>query len=161
MHHNPYPAHQHHRDCLYRVAGGGSNEDDVTIKLQEIVHINSALRLALEKGASAKMVQEDWDFLQVRDEIHHIKLFRRLSGRLTMDLLCVWARLRQCAGGIISDVRRHLQSPAGGRTHRCIESIVLTIKSYLVLHVAVRTRLCCRCLLRPSSTASCPACRLR
>ena len=44
----------------------GSNEDDITIKLQEIVHINTALRIALEKGASSKMVQEDWDFLQVQ-----------------------------------------------------------------------------------------------
>jgi DNA-directed RNA polymerase III subunit RPC1 len=47
-------------------AGGGSNEDDITMQLQKIVHINSALRLALKKGASAKMVQEDWDFLQVQ-----------------------------------------------------------------------------------------------
>ena len=47
-------------------AGGGSNEDDITMQLQKIVHINSALRLAIRKGASTKMVQEDWDFLQVQ-----------------------------------------------------------------------------------------------
>ena len=47
-------------------SGGGSNEDDITMQLQKIVHINSALRLALSKGASAKMVQEDWDYLQVQ-----------------------------------------------------------------------------------------------
>jgi DNA-directed RNA polymerase III subunit RPC1 len=44
---------------------GTSNEDDLTIKLQEIVEINNALRLALENGATMKMVAEDWEFLQV------------------------------------------------------------------------------------------------
>lgn len=46
--------------------GGGSNEDDLTVKLQEIVHINSALELALQNGGSMKMIAEDWDFLQVQ-----------------------------------------------------------------------------------------------
>lgn len=44
---------------------GTSNEDDLTIKLQEIVEINNALRLAIENGATMKMVAEDWEFLQV------------------------------------------------------------------------------------------------
>ena len=47
-------------------AGGGSNEDDLTIKLQEILHINAALRLSLSKGAPMRMVQENWDFLQIQ-----------------------------------------------------------------------------------------------
>ncbi|GAB9475396.1 DNA-directed RNA polymerase iii largest subunit [Globisporangium polare] len=46
--------------------GTGSNEDDITVKLQEIVQVNFALRAALEKGASLKMVMEDWDFLQIQ-----------------------------------------------------------------------------------------------
>ncbi|KAL7999807.1 putative DNA-directed RNA polymerase, subunit beta-prime [Plasmopara halstedii] len=46
--------------------GTGSNEDDLTVKLQEIVQVNSALRAALQKGASLKMVMEDWDFLQIQ-----------------------------------------------------------------------------------------------
>uniref|UniRef100_A0AAV1T3G1 DNA-directed RNA polymerase subunit n=1 Tax=Peronospora matthiolae TaxID=2874970 RepID=A0AAV1T3G1_9STRA len=46
--------------------GIGSNEDDITVKLQEIVQVNSALRAALQKGASLKMVMEDWDFLQIQ-----------------------------------------------------------------------------------------------
>ncbi|KAI9912862.1 hypothetical protein PsorP6_006479 [Peronosclerospora sorghi] len=46
--------------------GIGTNEDDVTIKLQEIVQVNSALAAALDKGASLKMVMEDWDFLQLQ-----------------------------------------------------------------------------------------------
>jgi DNA-directed RNA polymerase III subunit RPC1 len=46
--------------------GSGSNEDDITVKLQEIIQVNFALRAALQKGASLKMVMEDWDFLQVQ-----------------------------------------------------------------------------------------------
>jgi DNA-directed RNA polymerase III subunit RPC1 len=46
--------------------GTGSNEDDITVKLQEIVQVNFALRAALLKGASLKMVMEDWDFLQIQ-----------------------------------------------------------------------------------------------
>ncbi|KAI9913880.1 hypothetical protein PsorP6_006466 [Peronosclerospora sorghi] len=46
--------------------GIGTNEDDVTIKLQEVVQVNSALAAELDKGASLKMVMEDWDFLQLQ-----------------------------------------------------------------------------------------------
>jgi DNA-directed RNA polymerase III subunit RPC1 len=46
--------------------GSGSNEDDITVKLQEIIQVNFALRAALQKGASLKMVMEDWDFLQIQ-----------------------------------------------------------------------------------------------
>ncbi|KAF1790063.1 RNA polymerase Rpb1, domain 5 [Phytophthora cactorum] len=46
--------------------GTGSNEDDITVKLQEIVQVNFALSAALQKGASLKMVMEDWDFLQIQ-----------------------------------------------------------------------------------------------
>ncbi|CAN0053063.1 unnamed protein product, partial [Heterosigma akashiwo] len=45
--------------------GAGSNEDDLTMKLQEVVDVNAALRAALAKGASVRMVMENWDFLQV------------------------------------------------------------------------------------------------
>ena len=30
--------------------GGGSTEDDITIKLQEIIEMNNALKMALEQG---------------------------------------------------------------------------------------------------------------
>ncbi len=46
-------------------AGGGSTEDDLTVKLQEIIDVNNALKMALNNGANAKMVTENWDFLQV------------------------------------------------------------------------------------------------
>ena len=46
--------------------GGGSNEDDLTIKLQEIIDVNSALRQAIRKGGSMKMIVEGWNFLQVQ-----------------------------------------------------------------------------------------------
>ena len=34
--------------------GAGSNEDDLTCKLVEIIDVNSALRVALQKGARAR-----------------------------------------------------------------------------------------------------------
>lgn len=46
--------------------GGGSNEDDLTVKLQEIIDVNIALKLALEKGAPHKTILEEWDFLQLQ-----------------------------------------------------------------------------------------------
>ncbi|KAJ1442576.1 hypothetical protein B484DRAFT_390049, partial [Ochromonadaceae sp. CCMP2298] len=46
--------------------GGGSTEDDLTVKLQEIIEMNNALKMALEKGATMKMVTEDWEFLQIQ-----------------------------------------------------------------------------------------------
>nr|CCA19646.1 DNAdirected RNA polymerase III largest subunit puta [Albugo laibachii Nc14]CCA23078.1 RNA polymerase III putative [Albugo laibachii Nc14] len=47
-------------------AGAGSNEDDLTIKLQEILQVNFALHAALRQGATLTMVMEDWDFLQIQ-----------------------------------------------------------------------------------------------
>ena len=46
--------------------GGGSNEDDLTVKLQEIVDVNVALELALNKGPLTRTIVEEWDFLQVQ-----------------------------------------------------------------------------------------------
>lgn len=47
-------------------SGGGSNEDDLTVKLQEIVGVNVALKLALSKGPHTRTIMEEWDFLQVQ-----------------------------------------------------------------------------------------------
>lgn len=46
--------------------GGGSNEDDLTVKLQEILDVNVALELALTKGPHTRTILEEWDFLQVQ-----------------------------------------------------------------------------------------------
>lgn len=46
--------------------GAGSNEDDLTVKMQEIVGVNNALKVALDRGATVKMLMEDWYFLQVQ-----------------------------------------------------------------------------------------------
>jgi DNA-directed RNA polymerase III subunit RPC1 len=45
---------------------GGSNEDDLTVKLSEIVYTNSIIRDALEKGSTPSLLMEDWDFLQLQ-----------------------------------------------------------------------------------------------
>lgn len=46
--------------------GGGSNEDDLTVKLQEIIDVNVALEVALTKGPQTRTIYETWDFLQVQ-----------------------------------------------------------------------------------------------
>lgn len=46
--------------------GAGSNEDDLTIKLQDIIHMNNTLQTALERGASMKIIMEQWDYLQMQ-----------------------------------------------------------------------------------------------
>lgn len=46
--------------------GGGSNEDDLTVKLQEILDVNVALELALSKGPHTRTIMEEWDFLQLQ-----------------------------------------------------------------------------------------------
>lgn len=46
--------------------GGGSNEDDLTVKLQEIIDVNVALELALTKGPHTRTIMEEWDFLQLQ-----------------------------------------------------------------------------------------------
>ena len=46
--------------------GAGSNEDDLTMKLTEIINVNHTLSLALEQGGTLKAVAEHWDFLQVQ-----------------------------------------------------------------------------------------------
>jgi DNA-directed RNA polymerase III subunit RPC1 len=46
--------------------GAGSNEDDLTVKMQEILGVNNALREAFNKGATVKMMVVDWNFLQVQ-----------------------------------------------------------------------------------------------
>lgn len=46
--------------------GGGSNEDDLTVKLQEIIDVNVALELAMTKGPQTRTIMEEWDFLQVQ-----------------------------------------------------------------------------------------------
>ena len=54
------------RPSVPQEMGGGSTEDDITIKLQEIIEMNNALKMALDQGATMKMIAEDWEFLQVR-----------------------------------------------------------------------------------------------
>lgn len=42
----------------------GTNEDDLTMKLGDIVYINDVIRMAFEKGAATSVIMENWDFLQ-------------------------------------------------------------------------------------------------
>jgi len=54
------------RPSVPQEMGGGSTEDDITITLQQVIEMNNALKLALDRGASMKMVAEDWEYLQIQ-----------------------------------------------------------------------------------------------
>ncbi|KZV60964.1 beta and beta-prime subunits of DNA dependent RNA-polymerase [Peniophora sp. CONT] len=44
---------------------GASNEDDLTVKLTEIVFTNALIRTGLQKGAPTSQFMEQWEFLQL------------------------------------------------------------------------------------------------
>ncbi|XP_037084098.1 LOW QUALITY PROTEIN: DNA-directed RNA polymerase III subunit RPC1-like [Pollicipes pollicipes] len=44
----------------------GTNEDDLTMKLTEIVFLNDVISKHRESGAKVQMIQEDWEFLQLQ-----------------------------------------------------------------------------------------------
>ncbi|KDD75278.1 domain 1 of RNA polymerase Rpb1, partial [Helicosporidium sp. ATCC 50920] len=46
--------------------GAGSNEDDLSMKLMQIVEVNNVLRAGLAKGLACVSLMENWDFLQVQ-----------------------------------------------------------------------------------------------
>ena len=55
---------------------GGSNEDDLTIKLKEIMDVNIALETALDNRPLTRTIMEEWDFCR-----------RRLRNTLIVSLL--------------------------------------------------------------------------
>jgi len=68
----------------------GSNEDDLTIKLMEIVHINNIIKTAMERGAQIQAIMEDWDFLQLQCAMY-------INSELPGVPLAMQARLQQKA----------------------------------------------------------------
>lgn len=44
----------------------GTNEDDITIKISEIVHTNKVLREGIDRGNPLNLINEDWDHLQLQ-----------------------------------------------------------------------------------------------
>lgn len=46
------------------VGQDGSNEDDLTVKISEIIHCNQILVSSVQKGCPYSVILEDWDFLQ-------------------------------------------------------------------------------------------------
>ena len=55
----------------------GTNEDDVTMKMTEIVFLNDVIMKHRQSGAISKMIQDDWDFLQLQCALH---INSQLSG---------------------------------------------------------------------------------
>ena len=48
------------RPSVQMDGGGGSNEDDLTVKLQAIIEINNSLDKALQRGNNFAAIQELW-----------------------------------------------------------------------------------------------------
>ncbi|XP_071808638.1 DNA-directed RNA polymerase III subunit RPC1-like isoform X1 [Asterias amurensis] len=44
----------------------GTNEDDLTVKLTEIIFLNDVIKKHQQAGAKMSMIMEDWDFLQLQ-----------------------------------------------------------------------------------------------
>ncbi|XP_071952923.1 DNA-directed RNA polymerase III subunit RPC1-like [Antedon mediterranea] len=44
----------------------GTNEDDLTVKLTEIIFLNDVIKKHRQAGAKMAMIMEDWDFLQLQ-----------------------------------------------------------------------------------------------
>ena len=42
----------------------GTNEDDLTVKLADIIYINRFIADMCSKGAASSVILENWDFLQ-------------------------------------------------------------------------------------------------
>jgi DNA-directed RNA polymerase III subunit RPC1 len=45
---------------------GNTNEDDITMKLGDIIDSSNLIRVALDQGQSVQMIMEIWDFLQIQ-----------------------------------------------------------------------------------------------
>jgi DNA-directed RNA polymerase III subunit RPC1 len=52
------------RPSVVTQGSSGSNEDDLTVKLGEIVLTNNTIRIAMEKGGGVLHILEDWMMLQ-------------------------------------------------------------------------------------------------
>lgn len=48
------------------VGEGGTTEDDITVKLTEILFLNEVLRKHRREGAKMQMIEEDYDVLQIQ-----------------------------------------------------------------------------------------------
>ena len=83
------------RPSVPQVMSGGTTEDDITIKLREIVEINNELRRKLDRGDYIRDVAQYWEELQIRaalmingDAIPRLNgekkirgIFQRLKGK--------------------------------------------------------------------------------
>eukprot|EP00897_Mesotaenium_endlicherianum_P003119 jgi/Mesen1/2835/ME000174S02093 len=54
------------RPSVEMESAAGSNEDDITMKLMQIIEVNNILRMGLEKGLAIMNLMENWDFLQIQ-----------------------------------------------------------------------------------------------
>lgn len=57
---------QNHPTCVCVQVGGGSNEDDLTTQLVEILQINHSVRMLLAGGGQQPSIMEQWGFEQAQ-----------------------------------------------------------------------------------------------
>eukprot|EP01114_Cavostelium_apophysatum_P019234 TRINITY_DN6142_c0_g1_i1.p1 TRINITY_DN6142_c0_g1~~TRINITY_DN6142_c0_g1_i1.p1 ORF type:complete len:1415 (-),score=417.97 TRINITY_DN6142_c0_g1_i1:165-4409(-) len=48
------------------VDNGGTNEDDITMKLHDIVGMNNMIKLSIEKGTHLMQLMEQWEYVQLQ-----------------------------------------------------------------------------------------------
>lgn len=63
----------------------GTNEDDITIKLTEIVFLNDVINKHKQSGATAKLIQDDWDFLQLQCALHFNSQVHQIMMMIRLD----------------------------------------------------------------------------
>ena len=47
-----------------QVSQGMTNEDDLTVKLQEVIQLNNVIKSQMEKGSPLSKVMQDWEYVQ-------------------------------------------------------------------------------------------------
>ncbi|EIE19808.1 beta and beta-prime subunits of DNA dependent RNA-polymerase [Coccomyxa subellipsoidea C-169] len=67
-------------------SGGGTNEDDITMKLMNIIDTNNGLREALHLGLQADKLVDSWDFLQVNCAMGFVQRLKGKQGRFRGNL---------------------------------------------------------------------------
>ena len=53
------------RPSVVMESTSGSNEDDITMILQDITRTNSQLQQSINNGASMRIIMDNWDHLQI------------------------------------------------------------------------------------------------
>ena len=79
------------------VGVSGSNEDDLTVKLGDVIFINSVIAASIDKGATVSNVVENWDFLQQQVAMYinaDLPGFPKQAGQVAKPIRALIQRLK-------------------------------------------------------------------